>query len=231
MICVEWDAMRKVNYAAYVNEIMSPTSIVSCGNGGHYAEIILCDGHILAVMARRKILTKGQKRRYYIYNIGGSAPEEVFMAKRQNPKAEALAHSGTLNPHPERVRDTVFLENDFFDPRDLLQVKYEMLRKKRIEGETVTKVAAAFGFSRPSVYQTLRAFDDEGLSGLLPERRGPKQAHKLTGAVMTFIQETLRADASLNAMDLVRKVQELFGVQVHRRSIERALVRCQKKGR
>jgi len=228
---MEWDVGRKANYAASVNEIMSLSSGISCGNKCHYAVYTQFYGHIVAGMARRRVLTRGHRRRYYIYNISGSAPEEVFMAKRQNPKAEALVHSGTLNPHPERVRDTVFLENDFFDPHDLLQVKYEMLRKKRIEGETVTKVAAAFGFSRPSVYQTLRAFEDEGLSGLLPERRGPKQAHKLTGAVMTFIQEALQADASLNATDLVRKVQEQFGVHVHRRSIERALVRRQKKGR
>ena len=153
------------------------------------------------------------------------------MAKRQSPKTEALLHSGTLNPHPERVRDTIFLENDFFDPCDLLQVKYEMLRKKRMEGDTMTNVAAAFGFSRPSVYQALRAFEQEGLSGLLPDPRGPKQAHKFTEPVMVFIQEVLQADASLNSTDLVRMVEDRFGIHVHRRSIERALVRHPKKGR
>ena len=68
------------------------------------------------------------------------------MAKHSDPKADALRNQGTLNPHPEQVRDGLFLENDFFDARDLLQVKYEMLRKTRVEGECVTRAAAAFGF-------------------------------------------------------------------------------------
>jgi transposase len=153
------------------------------------------------------------------------------MAKRRSPKAEALLCNGTLNPHPERVQDKSFLENDFFDPRDLLQVKYEMVRKTQVEGEAVTKAAGAFGFSRPSLYQARRAFEQGGLSGLIPQRRGPKQAHKLTGAVMAFIQEALQADESLSMAELVRMVKEQFDVRVHRRSIERALVRRQKKGR
>jgi hypothetical protein len=44
-------------------------------------------------------------------------------------KAEVLAGSRTLNPHPGAVTDAVFEGEDFFDPRDLVQVKYEMVRK------------------------------------------------------------------------------------------------------
>ncbi len=119
------------------------------------------------------------------------------MAKRRNPKREALRDQGTLNPHPERVLDEVFLEHDFFDPKDLLQVKYEMLRKRRVEGETATRAAEVFGFSRPSFYQAQEAFEREGISGLIPHRRGPKEAHKLSGPVVAFIREALKADESL----------------------------------
>ena len=43
-------------------------------------------------------------------------------------KAEVLAGSRTLNPHPGTVTDAVFEGEDFFDARDLVQVKYEMVR-------------------------------------------------------------------------------------------------------
>ena len=39
-----------------------------------------------------------------------------------------LKANGTLNPHTRRVHDALFHDAPFFDPRDLLQVKYEMLR-------------------------------------------------------------------------------------------------------
>ena len=72
---------------------------------------------------------------------------------RQDPKQAALAETRCLNPHPEQVRDEAFLASEFFDARDLVQVKYEMVRKVKAEGAPVTSAAAAFGFSRPSYYE------------------------------------------------------------------------------
>jgi hypothetical protein len=43
--------------------------------------------------------------------------------RRVDPKAEALAESRTLNPHPEAVTDEQFGSSAFFDARDLVQVK------------------------------------------------------------------------------------------------------------
>ena len=151
------------------------------------------------------------------------------MAKRRSPKNEALHSLGTLNPHPDAVRDPLFLAHDFFDPQDLLQVKYEMLRKTQADGEPVSEAAAAFGFSRPSFYQAQRAFEVEGLPGLLPRRRGPKQGHKLTEAILAELEEMLAGDDALHTADLVRLVEERHGVHVHPRSVERALARRPKK--
>ena len=56
------------------------------------------------------------------------------MARQQggpDPKEAALAGARCLNPHPEQVRDPEFLASDFFDARDAVQVKYEMVRKVR----------------------------------------------------------------------------------------------------
>lgn len=147
----------------------------------------------------------------------------------KDAKLGTLQQQGTLNPRPKDVCDELFLRDDFFDSRDLVQVKYEMLRRVQTEGRSVTDAAANFGFSRPSFYQALSAFQQDGLAGLVPHKRGPKQAHKLTEEVLTFIVETRQKEPSVGLPDLVRLIQERFGTKVHPRSIERGLLRHQKK--
>jgi transposase len=149
----------------------------------------------------------------------------------KNPKREALREQGTLNPRPRAVTDPLFAEDSFFDPRDLVQVKYEMLRRVQSEGHSVTDAAASFGFSRPSFYQALSAFEGDGLAGLVPHKRGPKQAHKLTDEVLSFLVEIRQNEPSVQTPELVRRIQERFGTKVHSRSIERALLRTKKKRR
>jgi transposase len=147
----------------------------------------------------------------------------------KDAKFGALQQQGTLNPRPKEVRDELFLQDEFFDPRDLVQVKYEMLRRVQTEGQSVTDASANFGFSRPSFYQALSAFEQDGLAGLVPHKRGPKQAHKLTEEVLTFIGEMRQKEPSVRLPDLVKLIQDRFGIRVHPRSIERSLLRHQKK--
>jgi len=107
------------------------------------------------------------------------------VARKRKPDAKeaALAETRTLNPRPESVRDQGFSSSEFFDARDLVQVKYEMVRRVRVDGAAVTRTAAAFGFSRPSFYEAAAAVDRDGLSGLMPAKPGPRRAHKLTDEV------------------------------------------------
>src|SRR5579863_7294932 len=115
------------------------------------------------------------------------------MPKRREPdqKTLQLKRTGTLNPQPGSVSDPLFKENLFFDARDLLQVRYEMLRRHSVEQVSIVDVAAQFGVSRPTVYQTQAAFQQAGLSGLVPKRRGPKEGHKLSAEVIEYMR-TLR---------------------------------------
>ena len=71
----------------------------------------------------------------------------TLMAKPKppDPKAHALRQRGSLNPRPETVADPLFATSDFFDARDLVQVKYEMVRRVRVDGQPVSRSAAAFG--------------------------------------------------------------------------------------
>ena len=150
---------------------------------------------------------------------------------RERGKLEALREQGTLNPHPKKVTDSLFQENDFFDPRDLVQVKYEMLRRVRVDKAAVTQASSSFGFSRVSFYQAQATFEEHGLPGLLPGKRGPREAHKLTAEVLEFVTRTRVAQPALKFEDLAREVARQFGTEVHPRSIERALARGQKKRR
>jgi transposase len=148
---------------------------------------------------------------------------------RSNPKQDTLRRHGTLHLHPNQVADELFQTCDFFDPNDLVQVKYEMLRRVRVDHKTIRRVAQDFGFSRLSVYHAQAAFERAGLAGLLPAKRGPRRSHKLDDAVMAFIREQLRHDRSLRAVELARRVRDRFALTVHPRSIERALERTEKK--
>ena len=155
------------------------------------------------------------------------------MAKKPppNPKPLALRQQGCLNPHPEQVTDELFQTREFFDPRDLVQVKYEMLRRVETEGLPVNRSAAAFGFSRPSFYQVQANFQQGGLPALMPQKRGPKQAHKLTAEVLAFIREVRQEDPNLRSAGLVSRIRDRYGIAVQPRSVERAWARSQKKPR
>lgn len=148
---------------------------------------------------------------------------------RPDPKVEALRVDGALNRHADQITDPVFGAHEFFDARDLVQVKYEMLRRVEIDAQPVTPTAAAFRLSRPSFYQAQRAFQQRGVAGLLPKKRGPHGGHKLTAEIVTFLQQTRARDASLRPVDLAQHVARRFALTVHPRSIERALERQEKK--
>jgi hypothetical protein len=220
----------KVNYAGYVKLNMPNIMLLFLVNLMTITHIIF----IIHLIISKYMLTYKNTCGIIILTVNPfTKEEEVIMPKSQpsTSKLEALREQGTANPHPEKVCDPLFLEGEFFDPHDLIQVKYEMLRRVEKEGATVTDAASAFGFSRPAFYQARQCLGQSGLAGLLPKVRGPKEAHKLIPAVMEFIEQAVLDDPSLRAQDLVGMVRVHFGFSVHPRSIERAMLRHQKKRR
>jgi transposase len=148
-------------------------------------------------------------------------------------KIDSLKKYGSLNPHPQKVTEKMFSdsETDFFDSRDLVQVKYEMLRAVEKESQSVKQASEAFGFSRPAFYQAQSQFKQEGIIGLVKKRPGPKSAHKLTDEILFFIEENIEDDKPLRARKLAPSIKEKFGKDVHPRSIERAIARRKKKSK
>jgi hypothetical protein len=67
-----------------------------------------------------------------------------------DPKPDVLRHHGSLNPHPGRVQDPLFATADFFDARDLVQVKYEMVRLLEICALTDTLILDEDGVYDPA---------------------------------------------------------------------------------
>jgi hypothetical protein len=71
------------------------------------------------------------------------------MARRDDAKTQALEASRTLNPRPEKVTDPAFVPGGFFDPADLVQVKYEMVRRAEMADVPASRAAADPGL-RPA---------------------------------------------------------------------------------
>jgi transposase len=142
---------------------------------------------------------------------------------RKDPKEAALIEDGTLNPSPEKVRDPKFHQSDFFDPRDIVQVKYEMLRRVSIDNASVTDATDEYGVSRPTYYQSKANFDAAGIAGLVPKKRGPRGPHKLQGEILAFVEKQHVEGEPIRARELARAIREEFSVEVHPRTIERAL--------
>lgn len=150
------------------------------------------------------------------------------MVKAKDRKREALARDGALNPHPEAVRDSLFVGGPFFDAADLVQVRYEMVRRHEVDGQTVSEVAANFGVSRPTFYKAQAALADSGLPGLLPEQRGPKGGHKLSTEMLAFEADLRIKSPQMTMAERLAAIEQQFGIKVHRRSLERAMARKKK---
>lgn len=153
-------------------------------------------------------------------------PDSTAHAKRR-----ALQDSGTFNPRSPEVGHALFARSDFFDPQDLVQLKYETLRALEKDGYSIAQAAEEFGLSRPTIYQAQAHFQEGGLPGLLPRQRGPKRPHKLTGEVLVHLQDLRQKEPELSTAELARRLRQRFKIKLHRRTLEKALKARAKRGR
>jgi transposase len=142
-------------------------------------------------------------------------------------KIEALRSSGALNRHPQKVRHPLFAEHDFFDPNDMVQLKYETVRAVEVDGRPIAQAALDYGLSRPTIYEAQENFRQEGIGGLLPQKRGPKKARKLTPEIRFYLEELVASEPNLKGTVLVQRVRRRFGIVLHPRTVEK---QCEKRG-
>jgi|SRR4051794_6455502 len=136
----------------------------------------------------------------------------------QASRLRSLTESGLTHPNVDAVRAPLFAEAGFFLAEDKVQVKYEMLRAHVLEGHTVTESAAIHGYSRAEFYLVAAAFDRAGMAGLLDDKRGRRGPVKLSPEIVAFVRD---APAGLSGADLAQEVKHQFGVELHRRTVER----------
>ena len=148
---------------------------------------------------------------------------------RDQGRKEQLKNDGILHPNPDRVRTDLLERSVFFDACDLMQMKYEMLRSVSVDQKSVAEAARMFGLSRVAYYHARKQYQEEGLVGLMPRRRGPKHPHKFTPEVISFVDEQLALTEGRPDWNLLSKrIEAEFGTKVHPRSVERAVK--QKRG-
>ena len=153
------------------------------------------------------------------------------MARTDETKVASLRDTRTLHRNPKDVRDTLFLTHAFFDARDLLQVRYEMVRRIQVDRQSIARTATDFGVSRPTVYITQRRFRQQGLSGLLQLKSGPKGPRKALPEVLRFVSEIQAKEGPLPYRELARRVEARFGRKVDASTLYRALQSAGKKPR
>jgi transposase len=159
-------------------------------------------------------------RRYLLYIFDPMSPD--------SKKIQALRSSGALNRHPEKVRHPLFREHDFFDPHDMVQVKYESVRAIEFDSRPIAQAALDFGLSRPTIYEARSNLRQTGLEGLVPQKRGPKRPRKLTPEVRRYLEELADSEPDLKAAALVQRIRTRFSIVLHPRTVEKAV---RKKGR
>jgi len=138
-------------------------------------------------------------------------------------KDDYLKKTGCFYENHASVTAEIFGISPFFDKRDIVQVKYEMVRAASKREGSITEVASAYGFSRKSYYQISGAFAEGGIIALVPKKTGPKSPSKLTLEVQSFIDSFSSEHKNAKSTEISAALENEKGVKVHPRTIYRYL--------
>jgi len=138
-------------------------------------------------------------------------------------KIQVLKANGTYNNQHNAVRKSNFIENEFYDPMDAVQVKYEMLRDGESGSRPIKDVAEDFGFSRATYYNIKEGFEKQGIASLFPDKTGPKHPHKLTQDLCSFVDEYISLNPEKRLLDILEAIYDKKKIKISRRTLERYL--------
>lgn len=138
-------------------------------------------------------------------------------------KKHFLQKEGLINPKPERVQYHFFNANKFFDPLDLPQVRYEMLRLARGDKTSVANACRLFGFSREYFYQLERKFMENGFVALIGDQKGRRPLIALNNEIVNFIVHRKIDNHSLSGEDLREEILKIYKLDCSRRTVERVI--------
>ena len=136
-------------------------------------------------------------------------------------KKELLIKNGTFNKNHNKVTSEGFSKGGFYDPMDIVQVRYEMIKDADNSGKTIGQVSSEYGYSRASYYHIKDSFDKGGMTALIPEKTGPKESRKLTSDLQEYIKEYIRRDPSVSSSKIAAEIKNVKGVTISKRTVER----------
>ena len=137
------------------------------------------------------------------------------------PKQDILLENGTFNRNYAKVTEHRFISDNFYDPKDLAQVKYEMLRAVRESKVSVDEISVKYGFSRAGFYKVKNSFEKEGLSAFVSNKSGPRSAWKLTKEYQRFIDGCLSENPEASSGEIVSMLKRERGLEISKRTVER----------
>ena len=146
--------------------------------------------------------------------------EGIYMSRSDMAKNEEMRKNGSFNHRANGVTAELFRNSPFFDAHDLVQVKYEMLRAVEKDNREVSATSSVFGFSRVSFYQIKKEYDESGIAGLIPKKRGPKGPRKLSDGDVEFARAL---ESSHTKAQIVSLLKAERGVEISKRTLERQL--------
>lgn len=149
--------------------------------------------------------------------------------KRKPRKSDYLKSVGAWNEKARLVENEIFRQNDFFDPRDKVQAKYEMLRAVYVDDLKISEASRQFGYSRESFYNTADTFREQGIAGLADGKRGPKAPRKLTAKIQQFILDRIDNEPNSSGREIAELIQQELQIEIHHRSVERFIAKRLKK--
>ena len=136
-------------------------------------------------------------------------------------KKEILITNGTFNKNHEKVKNIKFKTTPFYDPMDIVQVKYEMLKAAAEDVRGIARIADEFGFSRASFYNIKAVFDKEGLSAFVTGRTGPRKPYKLTDEYQEYIDRYISQNPKASSSEITEKLKKDKGIGISKRTVER----------
>lgn len=138
-------------------------------------------------------------------------------------KKDILRKVGALNKYPEKITNPLFLEHDFFDPFDNVQIKYEMLRANQIDKLKVIHVCKQFNYSREAFYVILRRFKQLGFAGFLETPRQKKSTIMVNQAMIKTIIKRKFEKPDISGSQLADEINNTYHTNYKKRSIEKTI--------
>lgn len=136
-------------------------------------------------------------------------------------KKDILITNGTYNKNYTKVLNEKFQNDPFFDPMDIVQVKYEMLKTANGSELSVSKIADEFGFSRAAFYKIKASYETNGIAAFVPEKSSPHKARKLTDEHQSYIDRYIKEKPKASSTEIAQQLKQKMGTDISKRTIER----------